>query len=294
MHTPLPRPARTTRQLARIWTALVLLAAVFVMLACMQVTRLEKAPASNLRLEVLFQGGLVSASQVKISVSITTNPNAWVEFAGHQKLTCNGVTIPEKDSGKSSDPPIRTVTIPRQPPGDAYTFVYTDEGGRQTSVVVPAPQADLAVTQPVANARIPIPKTPTPSEEQDPGLPRPESLASEPFQVTYTVPFPKDSLPKTSQDLPEADGVSARVTGTCRKGPLSQCLLSQGLSDATGSVTITDKNLPYGYGFENLAPGAGSVEFGMEVSWYVPDSGFNSFRIRYQDGMSVPVTWVEA
>jgi hypothetical protein len=278
MLTPPPRPARTTRRLARIWTIVTLLASVLVMLACMQVTRLEKAPASILRMEVFFQGGLVPASQVKISVSITTTPNAWVQFAGHQKLTCNGVTISEVDSGRSNDPPTRAATIPRQPPGGAYTFVYTDEGGRQTTVVVPVPQADLAVNQPVANARIPIPKTPTPTEEQDPGLPRPESLASEPFQVTYTVPFRKDSLPKTGQDLPEADWVSARVTETCRKGTPSQCLLSQGLADATGSVTITDKNLPYGYGFENLAPGAGSVEFGMEVSWYVPDSGFKSAR----------------
>jgi hypothetical protein len=94
-------------------------------------------------------------------------------------LTCNGVTIPEVDSGRSIDPPTRAVTVPRQPPGGAYTFVYTVETGHQTTVVVPAPQVDLGVTQPVANARTLIPQTPAPTGELDTTEPRPESLASD-------------------------------------------------------------------------------------------------------------------
>jgi hypothetical protein len=179
MLTSPPRPAHTTRRLARIWTIVTLLAAVLMLLACMSVAKLKAAPATTLQLTVVLQGGLVSASQVKISVYITTTPNAWVRFAGHQKLTCNGVNIPEVVSLNSNGPPTRTVTIPRQPPGGAYTFVYTDESGHQTSVVVPAPRVDLAVTQPVANAHTLIPKTPSPTGEQDPDCPDPSrSLAS--------------------------------------------------------------------------------------------------------------------
>jgi hypothetical protein len=86
---PRPRFARPTR----LWITLILLASILILLACMQVTKLERAPASILRLEVLFQGGLTQGSQVTIAVVITTTSNAWAQFAGHQKLTCDGVTI---------------------------------------------------------------------------------------------------------------------------------------------------------------------------------------------------------
>ena len=92
MLTP-PHPTHTTLGLARIWTMLTLLAAVLMILACMSVAKLKAAPATTLQLAVVLQGGLVPALQVKISVYITTTPNAWVQFAGHQKLTCNGVNI---------------------------------------------------------------------------------------------------------------------------------------------------------------------------------------------------------
>jgi hypothetical protein len=123
MFTSPPQPARTTSRLARIWTIVTLLASVLVMLACTQVTRLEKAPASNLRLEVLFQGGLTPGSQVTVAVTIVTSSAAWVEFAGHQKRTCNGVTIPEVDSAQHNAPPTRMAVVPRQPAAGAYTFV---------------------------------------------------------------------------------------------------------------------------------------------------------------------------
>jgi hypothetical protein len=294
MLTSPPHPAHTTRRLARTWTTLTLLAAVLMMLACMSVAKLKAAPATNLNLSVVFEGGLAQVSKVKISVYITTTPNAWVQFAGHQKLSCNGVTIPEMDSGRSNDPPIRTVTIPRQPPGGAYTFVYTDEGGRQTTVVIPTPQVDLAVTQPLANARIPIPKTPSPTGEQNPELPRPESLASEPFQITYTVPFPIDALPVEDQKIPPIDQAFVSITGSCRHGKPTECMLRGGGIDASGSATISDNYTPYGHGFENFAPGPGAVALNMTVLWNMPDTGFNSFRVQYEDGVSEPVTWVEA
>ena len=213
MLTSPPRPAHTTRRLARLWTTLTLLAALLMILACMSVAKLKAAPATTLQLTVVLQGGLVPASQVKISVYITTTPNAWVQFAGHQKLTCNGVNIPEVDSLNSNGPPTRTVTIPRQPHGGSYMFVYTDESGHQTTVVVPAPQVDLAVTRPVANARALIPKTPSPTGEVDTTEPRPESLASEPFQITYTVPFPIDVLPAEDQKIPSIDQAFVWIRG---------------------------------------------------------------------------------
>jgi hypothetical protein len=271
-----------------------LLASVLLLLACMSVTKLKAAPATTLQLTVVLQGGLVSASQVKISVYITTTPNTWVQFAGHQKLTCNGVNIPEVASLISNGPPTRTVIIPRQPPGGSYTFVYTDEGGRQTSVVVPAPQVDLAVTQPLANARTLIPKTPSPTGEVDTASSRPESLASEPFQITYTVPFPIDALPVEDQKIPPIDQAFVWIQGSCRHGEPAECMLGGDGIDASGSATISDKYTPYGHGFENFAPGPGDLRLNMSVRWKMPDTGFNSFGVQYEDGVSVPVTWVEA
>jgi hypothetical protein len=107
MLTSPSHPARTTPRLSRIWTTLTLIAAVLMMLACMQVTTLKTAPASILRLEVLLDGGLAPTSQVKVAVTIITTSSAWVKFAGHQKLTCNGVTIPEVDSPQANEPPVQ-------------------------------------------------------------------------------------------------------------------------------------------------------------------------------------------
>ena len=44
------------------------------------------------------------------------------------------------------------------------------------------------------------------------------------------------------------------------------------------SATISDKYTPYGYGFENLAPGPGAIALNMSVRWNMPATGFQFVR----------------
>ena len=125
-------------------------------------------------------------------------------------------------------------------------------------------------------------------------MPRPESLASEPFQITYTVPFPIVVLPAEGRKIPPLDQAFVWIQGSCRHGEPTECRLGGGGYDATGSATISDKYTPCGHGFENFAPGPGDLALNMSVRWNMPDTGFNSFGVQYEDGVSVPVTWVEA
>jgi hypothetical protein len=209
---------------------------------------------------------------VHVIVVVTAGGANFVRFTNHQHLTVNGLEVPHKDSGSSREPPRRDVTLPRQPPGGAYTFVYTDEQGRQTAAVVPAPPVDFTITEPAAGAQVQIPR-----------------LTSQTLTVHYTVPFPPASLPAapaTSQDR-----VVAQANGNCKEHRReSSCLLIGGGADpVTGAVALGKFAAPYGYGFENLAPGPGSIQLVMTVSWYLPTAEFFSFRAIFQDTAAVPI-----
>lgn len=73
----------------------------------------------------------------------------------------------------------------------------------------------------------------------------------------------------------------------------SYCLFIRGREESvTGTVVLMDTYVPYGYGFENLALGPGSIQLSMQVSWYLPATEFLSFRAVFFDTTTIPITWV--
>lgn len=155
-----------------------------------------------------------------ISVYINLDSQPAILGAG-QRLTCNGVLVRRPDTNAQGYGfPEGTVTVPRQPPGGRYIFVYTDERGRQTTVVVPAPLMDFAITSLAASARVPIPRRvdrgPT-AATPTPGQPRPPELADAPLTVRYTVPYPADSLTVEPNSTIE-DAVVATAQGARKEG----------------------------------------------------------------------------
>jgi hypothetical protein len=261
----------------------------------------------------MFDGALLPSAMAVIHVSVSMGDYS-VIFGAGQRLTCNGVFVTQPDTRTTVIGTLAgTVTVPRQPPGGRYTFVYTDERGRQTTAVVPAPRVDFAITSPAAGARVPIPRrvdrrptaiTPTPN------VSRPPELADAPLTVRYTVPYPAASLirvPTSNMDDPNMeDSVVASAHGACKEDVLKEdippeCLQlhsdgqnATGVVDATGEATIADTHLPFGVGFENLAPGPGSVDVNMSVMWFLPATGFASFHVIFHDDASNPVTWESA
>lgn len=285
------------------WSLLAATCALPLLLGCLKLTTLTSAPAARLSLQATFDGALVPSAMTVISVYINLDSQPAILGAG-QRLTCNGVLVRRPDTNAQGYGfPEGTVTVPRQPPGGRYIFVYTDERGRQTTVVVPAPLMDFAITSLAASARVPIPRRvdrgPT-AATPTPGQPRPPELADAPLTVRYTVPYPADSLTVEPNSTIE-DAVVATAQGARKEGAPPECLQvqsdgypSNGVVNATGEATVADTQLPYGVGFENLAPGPGSIDVKMYVMRYVPATGFASFHVFFRDDASIPVTWESA
>ena len=172
-------------------------------------------------------------------------------------------------------------TVPRPPTEGSYTIVYTDEGGHQTTVVVPAPARDLTITSPAADAQLPIP------------LPGAQLVAR------YTIPFPATSplsQPRFSTDVfvgVEGPCKAGRSDGTPASAP--SCInIGSAQQAPTGSAVISDTGVApgFGHGFDNLAAGPGEMYVNMSVAGDLPSSGFASVHVSFDDVASIPITWV--
>jgi hypothetical protein len=255
---------------------------VIALLACSspQVTHLSTAPAEQLSLRLSFTNLLTPAAEVIVDVVVSSDLNTRVALADNQRLTVNG-------RAPDTPPLIRLgasyrFTVPRSSTGGEYTIVYTDERGQQTSVVVPAPQRDLAITAPTAHAQVPIPA---------PG----STLA-----LRYTAP---ELFPATS---PLAKGlyrqIDAGVEGHCRASrpdgiPVSapSCIsLGSTQPDESGVAVISDTGALPEYGFGNLEPGAGKLYVRVDVNGAMPPAGFASVWLMVTDVVDIPITWVSA
>ncbi|HEY7093696.1 MAG TPA: hypothetical protein VH393_10975 [Ktedonobacterales bacterium] len=254
--------------------------AVVALLACSspQVTHLSTAPAEQLSLRLSFTNLLTPAAEVIVDVVVSSDPNTRVALADNQRLTVNG-------RAPDSPPLIRLgasyrFTVPRSSTGGEYTFVYTDERGQQTSVVVPTPQHDLTITSPAAHAQVPIPT---------PGAP---------LALRYTAPelFPATARPPNSpytriEAGAEGHCQAARPDGISASAP--SCInFGSTQSDESGAAVISDTGALPEYGFINLAPGAGELYVRVDVYGYLPPAGFVSVLLSVTDIASIPITWV--
>ena len=263
--------------LSRLQPVVATICAVAVLFACSggATTHLSTAPAAHLYLDIRFQHALIPSTSAIVLVGIHDAHQARVELANHQRLTING---------RDKDPSLfggYSFTVPRPPAEGSYTIVYTDEGGHQTTVVVPAPARDLTITSPAADAQLPIP------------LPGAQLVAQ------YTIPFPATSplsQPRFSTD------VFVGVEGPCKAGrpdgtPAStpSCInIGSAQQAPTGSAVISDTGVApgFGYGFDNLAAGPGEMYVNMSVAGDLPSSGFASVHVSFDDVTSIPITWV--
>lgn len=299
------------RQGTFLTSILVALTIVLVLSACVRVTSLAMAPASDFPVVVTFEGGLAAASQVHFMVDVFLDGATIIRFTDRQHLRVNGVEAPQREPGLQQQLLSREVTIQRQPPAGAYRFVYIDEQGHQTTAVVPAPQVDLAITEPAAGAH---PKTgtgtPAPTPTPYPGAQR---QTGQTLTVGYTVPFPPASVPVDGSHSSHY-GVSAQATGSCKEPSQTFCgsctapdqpsclaiyggtnlLVVGGANLAHAAVDLTDAFAHPGSGFENLAPGPGAIQLDMEVRGWLPASGFHFFGVAFLDTISSPVTWIES
>jgi hypothetical protein len=115
-------------------------------------------PAADFHLEIHIAGQYTGQTNNQANVHVTvrvfdgTNPSG-VSLADKARLTCNGTDI------KNSPPAIMAGagSCPRQPPGGAYKFTYTDEHGATTTTTVPVPAGAFAILSPLAGSTAPIP-----------------------------------------------------------------------------------------------------------------------------------------
>jgi hypothetical protein len=245
-------------------------------------------PAHQLRLELDFLHALSPSTRVIIEVNVLANDGGhWytVTLANHQYLTVNGQSA-------DADSPLQFTdqfTVPRPQAGGEYKIVYTDEHGKQTTAVVPAPQHALMITMPAAHAQIPIPQ--------------PETLLA----IHYTAPFP---LTSPLAHAPFAQ-ISGNAAGNCKAAAQTAagtptatpteavpsepfCIsIYRAQSDMTGTALVNDTGLVSKAGFGNLVPGPGQVAIYAAVYGDIPTAtGFAGVRIHFIDSTSLPITWV--
>lgn len=262
--------------LSRLQTVAATICAVAVLFACGPVTtHLGTARAALLYLDIRFQQALIPSTSAIVLVGIHDAQQATVELTNHQRLTVNG---------RDRDPSLLggySFTVPRPPPEGRYTIVYTDEGGHQTSVSVPAPPRDLTITSPAARAQVPIPR------------PRGQ------LAVRYAIPFPP---PSPLSQRPFSTDVYAGVEGACKAerpdgipaSALSCINVGSAQQVATGNAVISDSEVAsgMGYGFDNLASGPGEMYVHMTVAGDLLSSGFAAVHVSFDDVSTIPIVWV--
>lgn len=270
----------------RLALVVAILCTMLALLACGRHT--SDLPAHQLRLELDFLHALSSSTRVIIDVNVLANDGGhWytVTLTNHQHLTVNGHAADADSSLQFTD----QFTVPRPQARGAYTIVYTDEQGQQTTVVIPAPQRALTITMPAAHTQLPIPR---------PGA----AMA-----IQYTAPFP---LTSPFAHAPFAQ-LSGNAAGSCKAAAPTEpgtptatataavpsepfCIsIYSAQSSMTGTALVSDRGLVSKAGFGNLAPGPGEVAIYAQVYGDIPTTtGFAGVRMHFIDSTSLPITWV--
>ena len=267
---------RTPGRKGQLRLVLSLVCVVLVLLACGAtpiVNRLAKAPASTINLTVVIDDQLAFTSEkttVLVSAGFSNKRESFV-LSGKQLLTCDGVRVPNMSG------------VPRRNAG-VYTFVYTDEQGHQTTLLVPVPKGVLDMTfPPGGGGPVALPTTAQDAAlvESTPG-PRPPALASA-FIIHYHFPL----LPPTATGT-----VSAYVTSEFGTSKYDE--VTGAVEAATGTYVLSDAGTPLGQGFDGFAPGPGVLMMSAQAHWATTTSGFHRVDVTYRGEVSIPLTWTSA
>lgn len=255
---------------------------------------LTVAPAGTLVIDVSVAGqwgDVASSSDVTLRVRITDQAHGFIAFRGGQSFVCDGVLgpAPRLDIGG--------LAVPRQPPGGAYRCVYTDERGRRTTLAVPVPTGNLAITAPKPGARVPAPYAnpaePTATGPVAPAPPTAPPTASAfppptatlipnttPLFITYTVP-----------ELPPGARGTASAEGDCYGGCFAVYGTDQPL---TGTYALFGPGTSSTGGYTVSEPQAGRIVLSVSIAWNLAGSGFAAVHVTDVDHFEVPVTWIPA
>lgn len=290
------------------------LIAIPVVLACGATpTIVTQAPASAVSVNVVIRDQYAATPQIQVA--------AFVHVAGHaglynlstaHTLTCDGVPLPLTSAINPTEVAhfeAISALVPRQPPGSAYIFVYTDEHRQRTSLAVPVPRGTFAVTAPTEGASIKVPQQPTfaatptiagtpntgnldsTSVVSTPMTPTPADQKRDPSQVSqppvlihYTMPVIPANASATFQATAMCNGVGGGICGDIR-GPIV---------DATGLYALTDMGETIGYGFEEISqyvPNSGSLMVTFAMEWRLPPNGFDDASVNFTETRTIPVVW---
>lgn len=295
-------PARLPSVSARL--ILTLFAVLAVILACGGTVRfLTAAPARELQLAIQIDNALVAGdAPVQITVRVSDlSRGGLVALSGGQRLTCGGVSDPA-DEAFQSDWNFARFLVPRQPPGGAYTCVYTDESGLQTTATIPVLLAQLAFTSPTAGAHVRIS---APFEPQSVATPPANApcLSNQVRQLVvihYTFPVPPGYTPPLPDQpvSPRFADQEPYATVTAQAGigsfspPPAQCYEPRGSGlAATGTYVLSFVNAPSGVGFQQIVPGPGYIELSLAMQWLPPAGGFQAIVVDTQDSVAIPIVW---
>lgn len=250
-----------------------------------------------------------ASGKVQIQVDIADASGHPVNLRNGQKLTCNGVEFPHGGLplfGPSTAPDDTTIQVSPQPPGGAYTFVYTDERGKRTKLVVPVGSTPLQILSPRAGDVIPIP-TPkaglvgTPATTPAPGPRSPDLVAS--LVVRYQLPETPpgatiNSNVQAGWAIPNCASPKKRLGFTACNTQSELGWVSASTADRsdtgaalTKTVTIADGG-PDGYTFATFQPGPGWIHLDAWIDWTPATTGFAAVKVQVTSTTEIPITWV--
>lgn len=244
-------------------------------------TYLGTAPARDLRLSVSFTDAFAAGDglvQMRVDIA-DPSKGGLVLLSGGQRLTCDGVSDPRESAGSWS---FAAFSIPRQPPGGAYTCVYTDERGQHTTATIAMPPGRFAITSPVAGAHVPI-----------------AGGVDQPLVIHYDFPSPPGYVaPAPGQAAaPPAQGPYAIVGGGAGCGEIPpapvQCPPQDGgQQPATGVYFLSDAQAAPGNRFEQTVSVPGYIYLWLRMRWLAPAGGFQRIEVDTEDQTPiVPITW---
>lgn len=243
---------------------------------------LDHAPASSLQVSIEIDNQYAPTSGVTIKASFSQSPTQPIILSGKQRFKCNGVSFPQTVQPQ--------VTVPRQPPGGAYSCLYTDDQGKQTSVSIAVPQGVFAITSPAAGASVPIPasthplSTPTTNAGLPPASPTVASPQSIPPANSLTIQY---TLPILSSQI------SIFINGKATCGNNNSCGVVYGSTSSSrdGTYTLSDFSTASRQGFDRFIAGPGSISLSAGTIQSDSSAGFNFIVVRYNDTLTIPVTW---
>lgn len=247
-------------------------------------------PATNLRLSLGFAGQYGNDQrfandpthvQVSVNVYEGANPQPVVLPKGDH-LTCGGADITPTDIGHLQHACLR------QQPGGTYRFVFTDEHGGTTTLLVPIPSGKLAVLSPAPDSNMRIPTsgdidlriaTPVPPAGGSVVINSVMALCGHGGCGTSMAPY---QLSPAVTAAPTQPG--GPIPMTCPPSTQSPFVT---LGKGGGAISILP--LPN----DSFQPGPGTIQLGVDTCVPLTPTGFNAAIATFSDALTSPITWTD-